>query len=108
MNIFTPLLLSTININWEILLANGPTILFFTFLGLVVYGMIFGFILSLTNMIFDAVYWTPLEIFFKINGIIITIALILWGIISWVSWSNKTLAKPENQNKPIIEHIVEK
>ena len=62
----------------------------------------------IADTIWDIYSRSKKEIFFMINGIIISVSLIVSLIWGWVSWSNKTLDKPENHDKPIIEHIQER
>lgn len=103
--------LSTININWEILFANTPFFLCVGGVIAIVYACIYGITAMLADAFSGFCFYDDVsktEHFLKTNCIMVPIALIIWGIVSWISWSNDVLNKPENQNKPIIEHIEER
>jgi hypothetical protein len=100
--------LTTININWEILFANTPYFLFWGVVIVIIYMGIYAITAMLTDAFSGFSFYDDVsktEHFLKTNCIIVPIALIIWGLVSWIEWSNNVLDKPENKNKPIIEHI---
>ena len=108
MNIPLIIASTTTQINWTIFFAQLPSILFIVAMFLVLFGISYMMVFMICDTC-DCFYNdTKTSIFFKVTAIILAIYLSIFGIYKWITWSNETLSKEENKNKPIIEHIQER
>jgi hypothetical protein len=100
---------TTTQINWTILFAQLPSLIGIMLLITLATGAFFMItFMWLSNLDLLDGCSSKIQVFCRVSATMITILLIGFGIYKWINWSNETLSKQENQNKPIIEHIQEK